>query len=46
VCKELLEAVAKTQAPTSNPILINTLFDMARSLHDSIGKEFNLDKGE
>lgn len=36
ICKQLLETVAKHQPPTSNPIFINTLFDMARTLHDSI----------
>jgi len=36
ICKEILAVVASHQSPTSNPILINTLFDMARSLHDSI----------
>lgn len=36
ICKQLLETVSKHQPPTSNPIFINTLFDMARTLHDSI----------
>jgi len=36
ICKELMDAVARHQPPTANPILLHTLFDMARSLHDSI----------
>ena len=36
MCKDLLESFAKNQSATSNPILINTLFDIARTLHDSL----------
>jgi hypothetical protein len=36
ICKELMDAVAKHQPPTANPLVLHTLFDMARSLHDSV----------
>ena len=36
MCKDLLDSFAKNQEPTNNPILINTIFDIARTLHDSL----------
>ena len=35
-CKELLESFAKHSDETSDPVLINTLFEVSRTLHDSI----------
>jgi hypothetical protein len=36
LCKELLVSVSKDLPATNNPILINTLFDLARTIHDSV----------
>ena len=35
-CKELLESFAKHSDETNDPVLINTLFEVSRTLHDSI----------
>lgn len=36
ICKALLESFAKNQKPTSDPVIIQTVFEVARGLHDSI----------
>ena len=36
ICKDLLDSFAKNQESTNNPILINTIFDLSRTLHDSL----------
>ena len=33
-CKELLDTFAKHSGETDDPVLINTLFEVSRTLHD------------
>ncbi len=35
-CKDLLEQFAKNSGETNDPVLINTLFEVSRTLHDSL----------
>ncbi len=36
ICKAVLESFAKHQKPTDDPVIIQTVFEVARGLHDSI----------
>lgn len=36
ICKDILDTFARTHASTNDPILIHTVFDLARTVHDSI----------
>ncbi len=36
ISKDLLDAFARTHKPTNDPILIHTVFDIARTVHDAI----------
>ncbi len=36
ICKAVLESFAKNQKPTDDPVIIQTVFEVARGLHDSI----------
>jgi hypothetical protein len=36
VCRRMLEAFVEAGEPTSDPVLVHTLMDVARSVHDSV----------
>ena len=36
LCKEIIDSFRKQHKTTSDPVLINTLFDLARTIHDSV----------
>jgi anti-sigma28 factor (negative regulator of flagellin synthesis) len=36
LCKEIIDSFHRQQKKTNDPVLINTLFDLARTIHDSV----------
>ncbi|KAA0177166.1 hypothetical protein FNF27_01496 [Cafeteria roenbergensis] len=38
VCRRMLEGFVKAGKPTSDPVLVHTLMDMARALHDGLDR--------